>query len=364
MNPINSSSKKRGGPLTRYWGEAFLWMLLALVVIEILLRVSVIKNPVLIKDSEWGIVPTSGSTRFWGKEGYGFTRYLFHGEISTPYVDGDISIVLLGDSYTEGLQVSDHLKYASVAEEVVRENGFSADIRNLGQSGNSIADYVYLAPKVIEYFDPELIIVQLSSSDFLGGDAFDKSRRNYFVYDETGNAEVVHKDTGFLENDFVFAIHSKLVASSLYSAGGARFSQLWNSVDFGIVRDRDEGAQRISYANPIIHLGTRINDQFRLLSEAYTGIDIVILLLPDLPRLKNDELIIDDIENIESIKNIINDFGEFSVIDPSMEFLNGAEENLLPRGFTNSIPGFGHLNRNGHAIVGNVLATRIMEMLD
>jgi len=50
-------------------------------------------------------------------------------------------------------------------------------------------------------------------------------------------------------------------------------------------------------------------------------------------------------------------------VDPLPEFQKVTVEGTLPRGFPNTALGIGHLNSNGHAVVGQLLAEQIEAIL-
>jgi hypothetical protein len=56
-------------------------------------------------------------------------------------------------------------------------------------------------------------------------------------------------------------------------------------------------------------------------------------------------------------------YPEVTVVDPLPSFQELASNGRLPRGFFNSTPGAGHLNRDGNQIVGELLAQAIGQVL-
>ena len=51
------------------------------------------------------------------------------------------------------------------------------------------------------------------------------------------------------------------------------------------------------------------------------------------------------------------------MIDPSQEFNDLADQGQFPRGFINTRPGSGHLNKYGHEVVADLLVKKIEEIL-
>ncbi|MDO9300398.1 MAG: hypothetical protein Q7T89_03405, partial [Anaerolineales bacterium] len=125
-----------------FFTKFFAWLFVFLLILEVVIRIFIIKPAYEHFVPGLGIVAVDNAVTVWGVEGYGVTHYLSNGEISTPY-QSEISVVVLGDSYTEAVQVNDDQKFVSVAENVLQERGLKMDLHNLGASGRSIADYVY-----------------------------------------------------------------------------------------------------------------------------------------------------------------------------------------------------------------------------
>jgi len=345
---------------TRYFMGSMFWILIALGLCELLLQIVVLRKPEISYEKDWEVVPMAGSIRFWGKEGFGVTHYLPHGEIATPFNDGAISIVVLGDSHTEALQVSDDIKYVSIAEARIRSGGESANLHNLGMSGNSIPDYIYFAPVIKQDYNPDIVVIQLGPQDFFGedgGDSFNPRHRNHFVINENGDLELRHA------NQYAKSgLYNKLVSRIIvYSFGWERMSQLTEKKEEKI-NTSDQFPPARESDRTILPVA-RLDEQIKLLNEAYSGIKVIILLLPDSPNFDGNALNFNEIEYQKLLKSVKKS-GKFYIINPKFEFDQVAIQGRLPRGFTNSsLPGSGHLNEIGHTILGEMLAEQILEII-
>jgi len=69
------------------------------------------------------------------------------------------------------------------------------DLRNLGFSGGTIADYVRLGPAVMPRYGPVAVVIQLSPGDF-GAETFDADHVNCFEKKSDGSLRLVHRDLG------------------------------------------------------------------------------------------------------------------------------------------------------------------------
>jgi hypothetical protein len=65
----------------------------------------------------------------------------------------------------------------------------------------------------------------------------------------------------------------------------------------------------------------------------------------------------------EQLKEFIERYPEITIVDPLPEFQQLASSGRLPRGFFNSEPGVGHLNKDGNEIVGRLLAKAVEQAL-
>jgi len=342
---------------SRWVTESAVWIFVAIGICELILRTTIANNPEITYEKDWGIVPVAGSPRFLGKEGYGITHYLAHGEIVTPFDDGVISVVVLGDSHTEALQVSECDKFVTIAETKIRSKGRPVNLHNLGSLGSSIPDYIYLAPMIRQYYNPKTIVIQLSPQDFWWGegDGFNVKHRNYFVLNNGGDLELVHSNLVLIPG--VYTNFTQRIMT--YSLGRERYLQ--------IIEKINEKSNSIDQLSPVhtrnkpILPKARLAEQLKLLKNAYSGINIILISLPLAPNIEGDGLNYIDAENIE-ILNSAKNIGGFFIVDPQAEFNNIVARGHLPRGFRNSLPGIGHLNILANRIVGELLAEKILEI--
>jgi lysophospholipase L1-like esterase len=345
---------------SRYVSESTIWILITLGLFELILRIIIGFNPGIVYEKDWEVVPIAGSIKLWGKEGYGITHYLEHSEIETPFNNGDISVVVLGDSYTEALQVSEDFKFASLAETNIRSKRKDVDFHNLGKSGYSIADFIYLAPSIKQYYHPEIIVLQLSPNDFL--DSFTNTFANYFIITDTGNLELVHNKQYFQSELFLVEnIRGRIYYNlKIYSEGSNRYNKILNILNEG--QKANDQLQPDQAGGGAKSPNARMNEQLNLLKEAYSGSKVVLLLLPYSPYVDKSNLSFGDSKSLE-IMHSAEQIGGYYVINPQAEFDRLIEQGHLPRGFMNSLPGVGHLNIYGHRIIGELLAEKILEVI-
>lgn len=342
----------RYNKISAYLIPMHIWCLFVLIGMELFLRVTVYSTPLFYRQTNWfGWIPATGSTTLWGTEGYAITQYDGLGwEIHTPFQDGD-NIIILGDSITEGTQVSDDQKFASVAEIVLRRDGYALDVHNLGRSGYSMADYVSWMNAYQSLYHPKIIVVELQQDDFI--ESFHEDKFNYFIADNSNIVDIVHQ-TDLTGNYFIFnglTLGNPFLAFSMF--GEQRIEQ-WNA-----------GAT-VAHASSIpeafdINLAKQ---QMDMLIKASNGTPLLLVLPPQAPCISGDRIIMNDPEQ-ESLKGFLsNYYPQITLVDPLPEFQNLALSGYLPMGFFNStLPGWGHLNPQGNRVLGELLAKTIEEVL-
>ena len=252
---------------------------------------------------------------------------------------------MLGDSHTEALQVDDAAKFVSRAETNLRRRGRTFDLRNLGFSGGTMADYVRLGPSIIGRYHPAMLVLQLSPGDF-GPETFDPGHVNHFIRAADGSLRLVHLDAQVEQPSFGARVKH---ASALVTYIQQRYLKI------------AERASPRPVPQETIPFDT-VPTQLDLLRRAYPGLPVILLVLPFVPRLESGTIVtVDtDYEKLLGImRTALRDTPDWHVVDPLPEFRELQQEDKLPRGFANTRPGTGHLNAAGHRIVGDLLAEAI-----
>jgi lysophospholipase L1-like esterase len=365
---------------SRYLVQASLWSFLSLFIIESTLRL-MIYNPPLRRDvTNWaGDIPGVHSLMLWGKEGYAVTQYEKWGEIRTPFHDNkkDNNIIVLGDSQTECLQVADELKFTSVAETVLRQSGYNADLHNLGRSGLAMADYISWIPAYQSLYKPKLIVIQLTLGDFI--ESFHEGQFNYFVVQDDHKIDLVQTydlSSGFTQT----ARNDYYLASQIKELGYQRWQVMQGAIGNNSVENANtEVVENIPSENvdteavtPVLTEQQNVNteiftpeladQQMKMLIDASGGTPLIVVLLPSAPYISGNEIQMADPAH-EQLKEFIKQYPDITLVDPLPEFQKLASTGHPPRGFFNSAPDTGHLNQYGNELVGRLLAKAIEQAL-
>jgi hypothetical protein len=361
---------------SRYLVLSPLWCLVALVLVEAILRVTIYNPPFPIARTNWaGDIPAENSAVLWGWEGHATTHYWKWGEIQTPYYDEQIGneVIVLGDSHTEGLHIEDDLKFPSIAETALRKDGYDADLHNLGRIGLAMADYISWIPAYQSIFQPKAIVVQITKDDFI--EAFHQNQFNYFVLQK--NKELKLVQTQDLSHGFNQRVRKQYYfIPQIEEIGYER----WDLMQKSTKKDPDQKAnpeptenpnpgstettssKPIESINPEVFLPELTEKQLQILINTSKGTPLILILLPSTPYISGDELQMTESE-YDQMKEIIARHPEITIIDPLPEFEKLVSAGHLPRGFFNSEPGKGHLNKYGNEIVGQLLAKAIEQVL-
>lgn len=339
--------------------RAAAWCLLPLLFMDIFLRVYVYIPVVWIVNTSWfGPVPIENSFALVGNEGFALSFYGELGEVRTPFRGGE-NILLIGDSRTEAMQVADDEKFASIAESLLRERGLPIDVRNMGESGRAMADYVTYIPLYKQLFDPGLIVVQIGEKDFT--ESFSHGKENYFTLDSDQNLQIVHRyeTTGPLE----IATQKTLNLYPMVARQGLRRLELLFPAVLAAdeASDDTQGGEGIATEDqPADEL---VRQQIELLMQAAGDTPVIFLLSPGVPRIQKGSVLTTD-PDYEHFKQLIAQYSGSTVLDPLPGFIELANQGYLPAGFFNSPrPDIGHLNRHGNRVLGELLADAIQEAL-
>ena len=81
-------------------------------------------------------------------------------------VPGAPFVVLVGDSYVEALQVGDEQTMGSVLERTARSQQRPVNVRQYGFSGDSPAHYALIGNEILETWKPQMVCVVVNADDF------------------------------------------------------------------------------------------------------------------------------------------------------------------------------------------------------
>jgi hypothetical protein len=261
-------------------------------------------------------------------EGFGVSHWSHDGTRARPAAQSGPRVLILGDSFTEALQVNDDEAFSG------RLRGVEA--LNAGQSSRSAADYVAFAAELRARFQPAWTVIEVGPFDF-AGDAFDTSKTHF-----TKQLDVVIVPPRFGEISRI--IMTVRHHSALLDYGFARWHAYRAAAQMPpLFRAADAESQ--APAQPTVEPQWPVEDEMRRIVHAYDG-RLTFLFVPQFDAAPGA---------VESQWRSTCSAAHLSCVDLRDAFDDFRRRGDAPTGFPNSRFGEGHLNARGHAAAAALL---------
>jgi hypothetical protein len=309
-------------------------------------------------DPRFGLVQGSHATVVQGQEGYSIQR-----TNSLGWYDDEVAAapagpraVLLGDSYSVGLQVRAEDNFSKVAER--RLPGL--EIINTAQAGRSPVHHAGYAGVLVSEFRPALLIIQVSDGDVR--DIREPAGLRAALREVSGQDPRLLGSRG-LSNERPDPILALLRESSLL-----KFCAMRSGLLLKAERDRfrrkfhGAGTRRRSEILNDVDARTEVVMDSLFGEIARHSPRTVLLYIPNLNYFAGGGRV-EGPANRRLFAGLATRHG-FRVVDPTDAFLEEFRRTGQPcHGFSNSTIGTGHINARGHEIVGRLLAEALREEL-
>jgi hypothetical protein len=288
-----------------------------------------------------GYVNAPGRAR-WGDEGMATSNWGPHGRRETPGSHDGAPVLVLGDSFTEGLMVGDDEVFPAVAQAALDRAGAGVSLVNVGRSGTSAADYAALAPRYRELWSPVWTVIELRSKN-LAEESWDAGRTRF-----------VQGPSGLTTTKAVMPLRTGL-SGSVFTA-----RQRTMLVGFGAVRY--QRLRAAAAAEPALFQASKpkpkpptppvlpIEEELDALFDAYDK-RVTILYISESGTQPNP---------IEDRTRAYCSRASRSCIFTKDAFGALRDRGHDPYGFSNTHVGVGHLNEHGHAEAGRLLAEELL----
>ena len=306
-------------------------------------------------DPELGLVFAPAATVVTRIEGAAESHWSEHGVRRSSKAGPSVErpILVIGDSFTEALQVGDDSVYTAQLEQQLSDVGMERPILNVAESGNSLADYVANAAFFRKTFHPAWTVVQIGELD-CGKEAWDATGAA-FTRDVAGGAVGIRKavpldpeERGWLRR----FVHQARNRSALFAYS------LKRSLDFANAWRADPPMFNASRAVPRDRAQPPDNYplelELQMLVEAYAGRLTILYTTPFYapPRAAVPSQTDARVEAFARSNRI-------SFVKLGDMYRRLATENIAASGFANTSPFKGHWNESGHKEVARLLAAEL-----
>jgi len=320
---------------------------LLLLFTEIFLRVFISKPSTQQYDEILGYTNIPGSKMIESMEGYSHITFNSLGfNDDEPIKSIKRKIFVIGDSYTEAFQVNRSNGYVALIDKVLNKNNI--DTIKLARDSFVPLHYPLISNRYYRLYSPEFTILQLGShtlSDLYGED---------FSISYGGNNKIVSYTLKVSDND-----KKKNSIRGIINNSALAYYLLrkYKYLILGAVHKID-WFKRLFLKNDSARLTTKKtankkrNDEQRLsyILKKIPG-PVIVVYFPDPGINTGNNIANDKVRKI--IKQASNNAG-VNFIDLTDDFKSDFHLNSrLLNGFSNSKPGAGHLNKQGHSFVAN-----------
>ena len=298
------------------------------------------------------------------KEGWGLTRLNslgMRGPEPSAKQPGDYRILMLGDSYTRADEVSDGVNFSDRLQTALSadaaETSRQIQVINAGKPSNSPASYLYAADFHRQTFAPDSTVVQLTEHDFIL-DMNNPASEFYAQKTATGQYTVKQNEQFGNANPAAQALIERVPAAkslmrlSVLKVGGRNLAQMLSGGDDDLpvepLSPVAERAVEVEDADLVNWTVRQLNGKFPRL---------VLVFIPAMNYEDAGEVASDPRNAaIEEVLKVAAANQNVPLLDMRADFLHHyRNEGTNLRGFNNTVPGTGHLNAKGHAIIAQRL---------
>lgn len=331
----DSAWRRRTPPTRQQIVSALLGMITVLLLFEVFLRHWAFHFP---QSSAAPIAADSGDqpveTVHYFREGIAtshFTRS--HARLTgNPTIAGAPWIVILGDSFVEGIQVEDRDTMGSQLEQLARGHNEPLNVRQYGWSGDAPAHYALLAPEVKRKWHPKMVVAVTNVDDY-SALALDTPFAVLHIHDGEGTA--ISKPVA--AEGLRKSVWPLIKQSALGEYCAIRFK-----LDILPTFYSSASPQKQKPATPDEQMGISL----RLMKNAYgSSLFVVYTAEPGLSgRADPDETLLRECE-VQGVRCVL----------ARTAWLNDLRSGIIPSGYSNSAPGSGHYNRVGYGLIAQLI---------
>lgn len=341
----------------------FLAVFLNIVVFELFISSFIYNYPELRNDDTFGWIPRDSSVKVQAIEGFARMRFNelgLRGRRIESHKEGEKRVFVMGSSYTFAGEVSERDTFVSLLDRRLNEKALPIMVINGGMPDASIAEYIYYLPVFQTIIKPDLIIIQIVAMDFYR--ALSRKSGIYIDLNNDGSYRVVDNREALLKYKVIEnGLYRWLIEkSSIFSYLNIRMKMF---LSMKVDAEAQQGPDKLNPAeqqkkNEILSRSVILMAKV-LMDWAHNATPILLLLIPEENSLAKsmtheEERLVDELKQLSSKYHI-------EVVDMAPIFRNSLQtDHIVPKGFLNSRPGAGHLNKSGHELVVDQLVPIIL----
>lgn len=321
----------------------------ALILWEIILGNYVRRMPPRVENSLLGVTFRPG-TYVFGTEGYcraQLNSLGMRGPDPLAVKPDQYRVLAVGDSFTEGFQVSDSALYTAQLQRILQRRPHkSAVVFNAGVSGRSPADYIALSSVYRKIYSPDAVVVQINEGDFMSD----------LLHPNSGNIHsIVRAGSGFRTEatgtEQSGYVSKRLPPSLRWTTNLALTKNL--EIRLGQLKSQSAAAAKGSKNAAKPEAFPQDMMDWVVVQLKHTYPNVVLLYIPNIQFFSSDRAQ----TPLESqLERTCRKHG-VDFINVRADFLKHYERTKqLPTGFNNTSPGQGHTNGAGHRIMAQKLA--------
>ena len=302
---------------------------------------------------------------------------------------GVVRVALMGDSFTEALQVEHNSTFEQLTEAQLNSNGHSIEIINLAMSGNGPLRQLVRLEHFGMPLTPDIVVFKFASSGFVSGEMFDDSENPAYRANNDGTLErsfgfrsrlsqrMMDKSIGkiflfLLDHSHIFRILDQKRKGSFLKFVNLKLPE-WRTKTHATARSKTSKCNSGTFSKQYDFWVNRVplRDWLAVnkFSQELKRLSLRSVIMPRLPlahkRCNSDQK--KRVKIIAEMANIFELYG-FTFVDENTEiakimnlgpYAHQTLQNL--RGFGLAL-GRGHLNYQGHRVHAQVLE-RVLEKL-
>jgi lysophospholipase L1-like esterase len=305
----------------------------------------------------FGRIPKKDSRFVWRLEGNGVGSWganCVRGA-SKAQTQGN-TILILGDSFTEALQVDDDEHFAFLLEKKLKEKGMDRNVVAVGRSSHSVADYVAQAPQFLALHSPDWVVIQVTADDF-GRDAWNKNLPGFARFQQNSLSDTIQViSVPVRDSNLLGRIGERvpfLAPFLLFTANRQGAALAWikdNEQPWFHAQRREVSAK----SGPNSLSKYPVGSEVELLAQAFQKRLTILYLPPFDPKRVDAEEPAEAFVRVECEKSGV----QFASLREKFHELH--ESGRCPYGFENTRFNEGHWNRYGHQAAAAVLTGRFL----